>query len=237
MPEWMYECFGTMFFTMTMCSAWGAEGAFLHNSMAVGVSWALIHSVFNTHCKAHFNPLLTVGDFVKNKSADNSNFLDCLKNIFGQYVGCAFGIGLLERISTTTELSATAAKSGAQEYVMLFILAAFLVKFFWAEKGSKFWSESGNEAVWYAVAIAVTHMIGGSNTNSNMANPAVYTGAGVQNVIQSVVDGGEFDAFGFFSTQLLQNLAMYSGAVVSVLCTAWKYQGKGFLGPPNLTCK
>jgi len=222
MPAWMYECFGTMFFTMTMCSAWGAEGAFLHNAMAVGVSWALIHSVFATHCNAHFNPLLTVGDFVKNKDG-KADFLDCLKNIFGQYVGCAFGIGLLERISTTTELSATAAKSGAQEYMMLFILAAILVKFFWADEDNKFWN--GHEAVWFAVAIAVTHMIGGSNTNSNMANPAIYTGAGVQNVIQSIVDGGEFDAFGFFSTQLLQNLAMYAGAMVSVLSTAWKYPG------------
>jgi len=223
-PEWMYEAFGTMFFTMTMCSAW-SNGSFLHNSMAVGVSWALIHSVFNSHCKAHFNPLLTMGDFVKNKSSDNSNFLDCLKNIFGQYVGCAFGIGLLERLAGTTSISASAANSGAKEYVMLFVLAAFLVKFFWAENGKSFYND--HEAVWYAVAIAVTHMIGSSNTDSNMANPAVYTGAGVQSVIGSIFDSSQtFDAFGFFETQLLQNLAMYAGAIVSVLCTAWTYGGK-----------
>lgn len=223
-PEWMYEAFGTMFFTMTMCSAW-SNGSFLHNSMAVGVSWALIHSVFNSHCKAHFNPLLTVGDFVKNKSSSNSNFLDVLKNIFGQYIGCAVGIGLLERLAGTTSISSSAAKSGASEYVILFVLSAFLVKFFWAEGGKSFWND--HEAVWYAVAIAVTHMIGTSDTNSNMANPAVYSGAGVQNVVQSIFDGKkEFDAFGFFEDQLLHNLAMYGGAIVSVLCTAWTYSGK-----------
>lgn len=225
-PKWVMEALGTMFFTMTMCSAW-SNGSVLHNSLAVGVSWALIHSVFNSHCDAHFNPLLTVGDFVRSKKSDR-NFLTVLQTIFAQYVGCAVGICLLEKLAGSTDISASAAKSGAQEYIMLFVLAAFLVKFFWAD-GKSFYSEGGKnfDGIWYAVAIAVVHMIGNSSADANMANPAVYTGAGVQNVISSIFDSEvEFDAFGFFSTQLLQNLSMYLGAIVSVLATAWQYEGK-----------
>jgi len=217
-PAWIMEALGTMFFTMTMCSAW-SNGSVLHNSLAVGVSWALIHSVFNGKCQAHFNPLLTVGQFIRG----GIDFLDVLKTIFAQYVGCALGICLLEKLAGTTNISVSAAKSGAQEYVMLFVLAAFLVKFFWANDGSFYSEKSSNfVGIWYVVAIAVVHMIGNSTADANMANPAVYTGAGVQNVISSIFDSEvEFDAFGFFSTQLLQNLSMYLGAIVSVLATQW----------------
>lgn len=185
-PRWIMEALGTMFFTMTMCSAW-SNGSVLHNSLAVGVSWALIHSVFNSHCDAHFNPLLTVGDYVRAKG--KGNFLTVLQTIFAQYVGCAVGICLLEKLAGTTNISESAANSGAQEYVMLFVLAAFLVKFFWAD-GKSFYSENGKnfEGIWFAVAIAVVHMIGNSAADANMANPAVYTGAGVQNVISSIFD-------------------------------------------------
>jgi len=219
-PEWVYEAFGTMFFTMTMCSAWGANGV-LHNSLAVGISWALINAVFSSHCKAHFNPLFSVAEFVRSEQRD---FLDLLKTVFGQYVGCALGIGLLERLAGPQAISESVDVAGTQHYVLLFVLAAFLVKFFFSEEGKKFWPD--HAGMWAAVAIAVVHMIGGSDADSNMANPAVYTGAHVQNVIQSVVDGGEFDAFSFFEKVLLQNISLYFGAIVSVLVTAYEYKGK-----------
>ena len=56
------------------------------------------------------------------------------------YLGCAFGIGLLDRLSSSADQLATAHEfGGKQEAVMLFVLAAFLVKFFWAEGGKGFY--------------------------------------------------------------------------------------------------
>jgi len=221
LPEWLYEALGTMFFTMMMCSAWNDGSNLLSNSMSVGISWALVHSIFNSHTDAHFNPLLTLASWVK---GDSSDFLRSLKLIFGQYVGCAFGIGALARLSSDADQLATAHTfGGKQELVMLFVLAAFLVKFFWAEGGKNFYGDY--QAVWYAVAIAVVHMIGGSESDSHMANPAVYTSKGMHTLVRAVLDTDvSADSFDVFKTFLLQNLVLFAGAMVSVLVSKWSYK-------------
>merc|ERR1739845_62379 len=106
---------------------------------------------------------------------------------------------------------------------MLFVLAALLVNFFWAEGGKNLYND--HAAVWYAVAIAVVHMIGGSEANTHMANPAVYTGTGVRDLVKSVVDTSvDADSFSFIATFMFQNLCLFAGALVAVLVGEWSYK-------------
>jgi len=208
-PEWMYECLGTMFFTMMVCSAWGDDAGLFNSSFAVGMSFALCHCVFVSHCAAYFNPLMVAARVV----TGDYDMAHALKLIFGQYVGCAFGLGLLGKLSGTALEAADA--GGKKELIMLVILAALLMKFFWTPNSD---STSGvPDAIWYALAIAVVHMIGGSAEDSHMTNPAVYTGNGVNKVIGSIFGDGEFDAFGFFGATLAQNVALYAGAMIAML--------------------
>lgn len=209
-PEWMYECLGTMFFTMMVCSAWGDDAGLFNSSFAVGMSFALCHCVFVSHCAAYFNPLMVAAKVI----TGDYDMAHALRLIFGQYVGCAFGLGLLGRLGEGTAMAAAGA-AGKKELIMLVILGALLMKFFWTPNSD---ATSGvPDAIWYAFAIAVVHMIGGSAEDGHMTNPAVYTGNGVHSVISSLFGEGDFDAFGFFGSTLAANVALYAGALIAVL--------------------
>jgi len=210
LPEWMYEAIGTMFFTMMVCSAWADTNNIFNNSFSVGMSFALCHVVFVSHCAAYFNPLMVASRVV----TGDYDMAHALKLIFGQYVGCAIGMGVLGRLEGAS--MAPAAAGGIPELVTLVILSALLMKFFWTPNSD---ATSGvPDAIWYAFAIATIHMIGGSQADSHMTNPAVYTGAGVRSVIGSIFNAdADFDAFSFFGASLGQNVAMYAGALIAML--------------------
>jgi glycerol uptake facilitator-like aquaporin len=208
LPEWCYEGLGTMFFTMVTMSAWAAEKNILSTAFCVGMSYALMHVVFNTHCPAYFNPVLCAAQTVKGKH----NMYDTLWLIVGEYLGAACGAGLIGKITDFPVLTQATEASKSKELVILVIMAALLVKFFWSNN-----SDTGvPDAIWFAFAIAIVSCVGSSDSSNHMANPAVYTAQGVLDLIQAPLS---FD-LSFFGDQMAGNLALYAGALISVLVSA-----------------
>jgi hypothetical protein len=210
-PEWVYEGLSTMLFTMVTMSAWAASKNILDTGMAVGMSYALIHVVFNSHCKAYMNPILCAAKYVQDK---DSNLLDTLLLLVGEYLGAACGVGLLGALTDLT-LVDVARVTDSNALVILVIMAAFLVKLFWANT-----SDTGlPDAIWFALAIACISCLGLSEKNNHMANPAIYTANAVLRLVSNPLS---LD-LSFFGGALAENLAMYAGALVSVLVSGYQH--------------
>lgn len=209
LPVWVYEGLSTMFFTMVTMSAWSASANILDTGFAVGMSYALIHVVFNTHCPAYMNPILAAAKCVTKKH----DVKDTLLLLLGEYLGAATGVGLLGAL-TPMKLVDVARVTDSSALVILVIMSAFLVKLFWANN-----SDTGiPDAIWFAIAIAVINCLGKSDENNHMANPAIFTANGVLRFISAP---HELD-LSFFTGALAENLAMYAGALISVLVSADK---------------
>jgi len=212
-PEWVYEAIGTMFFTMMVCSSWGEDTSFIGKSMGVGMSFALCHVVFVSHCAAYFNPLMVASKLV----TGDCDLIDAIRLIFGQYVGCAVGLGILGKVGGDTLADAAPSADGHQGFITLVIMAALLMKFFWNKNSDA--SSGLPDAIWYGFAIAVVHMIGEGSADSHMANPAVLTGNGVLSTLQGIFNPSVGFNLDFFTASLFQNVALYLGCLLSMLVT------------------